>query len=99
VVHGGVHAGIIEATCSMGAAVFAMTNGQSVVGLENSTSFIQAVRGGKLRVTALPLTRGRRTQVWEAGVTDEDGRMIAKGRVRLICLDAHADLAGKKIEV
>jgi uncharacterized protein (TIGR00369 family) len=95
IVHGGVHAGIIEAACSTGAAVVALARGQSVVGLENSTSFVHAARGGMLRVTATPVTRGRRTQVWQGTVTDADGRVLATGRVRLLCLEAGADLAGK----
>src|SRR6476659_5290339 len=44
IVHGGVHTGIIEAACSTGAAIAAFARKQSVVGLENSTSFITAVR-------------------------------------------------------
>jgi uncharacterized protein (TIGR00369 family) len=96
IVHGGVHAGIIEAACSTGAALFALARGQSVVGLENSTSFIRAARGGTLRVTARPLTRGRRTQAWEATVTDGDGKTLATGRVRLLCLEPESDLAGEK---
>ncbi|HSN27386.1 MAG TPA: PaaI family thioesterase [Kofleriaceae bacterium] len=95
IVHGGVHCGIIEAACSTGAAIVAMARGQSVVGLENSTSFITAVRSGTLRVTARPVTRGRRTQVWEAVVTNEAGKTCATGRVRLLCLEAGTDLAGK----
>ena len=94
IVHGGVHTGIIEAACSTGAAVSAGARGQSVVGLENSTSFITAVRGGKLRVRAKPVTRGRRTQVWEATVTNDEGRVCATGRVRLLCLDAGSTIAG-----
>ena len=86
IVHGGVHTGIIEAACSTGAAIVAMGRGQDVVGLENATSFITAVRAGTLRVTAKPVTRGRRTQVWEAVVTNEEGRTCATGRVRLICI-------------
>ena len=86
IVHGGVHMGIIEAACSTGAAIVALPRGQSVVGLENSTSFVTAVRGGTLRVRATPVTRGRRTQVWEAVVTNEAGRTCATGRVRLLCL-------------
>lgn len=90
IVHGGVHAGIIEAACSTGAAIVALARNQSVVGLENATSFIAAARGGTIRVTAVPVTRGRRTQVWEAKVTDEADRTLATGRVRLLCL-AHGD--------
>jgi 1,4-dihydroxy-2-naphthoyl-CoA hydrolase len=95
IVHGGVHCGIIEAACSTGAAMVALSRGQTVVGLENSTSFVHAARGGVLRVTATPVTRGRRTQVWQASVTDADQRVLATGRVRLLCLEAGADLAGK----
>jgi 1,4-dihydroxy-2-naphthoyl-CoA hydrolase len=95
IVHGGVHCGIIEAACSTGAAIVAMGRGQSVVGLENSTSFITAVREGTLRVTAKPVTRGRKTQVWEAVVTNEAGKTCATGRVRLLCLESGSDLAGK----
>lgn len=95
IVHGGVHAGIIEAACSTGAAIVALARGQTVVGLENSTSFVHAARGGTLRVTARPVTRGRRTQVWEARVTDQTDKLLATGRVRLLCLDPGAELVGK----
>ncbi len=94
IVHGGVHTGLIEAACSTGAAMVALARKQSVVGLENSTSFIAAARSGMLRVTAVPVTRGRRTQVWEAKVTDEGGKTLATGRVRLICLDNGTEIGG-----
>ena len=94
IVHGGVHCGIIEAACSTGAAIYALASGRSVVGLENSTSFLRAARGGTLRVTATPMTRGRRSQVWQATVTDEQGKALAAGRVRLMCLEPGADIAG-----
>jgi uncharacterized protein (TIGR00369 family) len=99
IVHGGVHTGIIEGACSTGAALHALDAGQSVVGIDHTTSFLHAARGGRLRVTARPLQRGRRTQVWEATVTDEKARPLATGRVRLLCLDAGAELAGGKLEV
>ncbi len=95
IVHGGVHCGLIEAACSTGAALHAMANNQSVVGLENSTSFLRAAREGKLRVTAVPVTRGRRTQVWEATVRDGDDRKLATGRVRVMCLETDESIAGK----
>lgn len=97
IVHGGVHCGIIEAACSTGAAVVALARKQSVVGLDNSTSFVTAVRSGTLHVTATPVTRGRKTQLWQAVVTNDEGRTCATGRVRLLCLDAGSDLAGAKV--
>jgi 1,4-dihydroxy-2-naphthoyl-CoA hydrolase len=87
VVHGGVHCGVVETLASLGAAMAAAPRGQRVVGLENSTSFIRAVRSGKLRGRATPVTRGRTTQVWEASIIDEEGRLVATGRVRLLCVD------------
>jgi uncharacterized protein (TIGR00369 family) len=99
IVHGGVHSGLIEAVTSVGAALAALARSQSVVGLENHTSFLNAVREGKLRATARPLMRGRRTQVWEATVTDAEGRSVASGRVRFLALEAGASLAGETVKV
>src|SRR5260221_4884209 len=97
IVHGGVHSGLVEAVASVGAALVARQRGQSVVGLENHTSFLNAVREGRLRATARPLTRGRRTQVWEATITDTQGRTVATGRVRFLALEAGTSLAGETV--
>jgi 1,4-dihydroxy-2-naphthoyl-CoA hydrolase len=99
IVHGGVHAGVIETIASVGAAIYAVPRGQAVVGLENHTSFIHAVREGVLRATAKPLTRGRRTQVWEGVVRDASERIVATGRVRLLCLEPDAALAGATVGI
>jgi len=99
IVHGGVHCGIIETLSSMGAYLFAREMGKQVVGLENSTSFIRAVRAGaKLHAVARPITRGRQTQVWQAQVLDEEERVVATGRVRLLCLEADQSLAGEQVK-
>lgn len=98
IVHGGVYCGAIEATCSTGAAFDAMARGQSVVGVENHTSFVRAVREGRITVRATPITRGRRSQLWEATARDAEGRIVATGRVRLLCLDAGSELAGEKVK-
>jgi uncharacterized protein (TIGR00369 family) len=90
IVHGGVHCALIETVCSIGAAISAGQRGfkGGVVGLENNTSFIRGVREGvHLRCIATPLTRGRTTQVWEAKVIDDDDKLVATGRVRLLCTE------------
>ena len=98
IVHGGVHAGVIESLASIGAALYALPRSQSVVGLENSTSFVRAVRAGaKLHAVSTPITRGRKTQVWEARVLDDEDRIVATGRVRLLCLEADQALAGEQV--
>ena len=97
IVHGGMHCGAVETVCSTGAALDAMARGQSVVGLENHTSFVRAVRAGTVRITARPITRGRRAQLWEAIARDEQGRIVSTGRVRLLCLDPGSDLGGEPV--
>jgi 1,4-dihydroxy-2-naphthoyl-CoA hydrolase len=92
IVHGGVHCGVIETLASIGAALAALPRGQRVVGLENNTSFIRAVRSGRLTANARPVTRGRTTQVWEAWIRDEEGNLVAQGRVRLLCIDESRSL-------
>ena len=91
IVHGGVYCGVIETLGSIGAAA---ERGQSVVGLENSTSFVRAVRAGRLRASAVPVTRGRTTQLWEGRIWDDEDRVVATGRVRLLCLDADRSVDG-----
>jgi 1,4-dihydroxy-2-naphthoyl-CoA hydrolase len=99
IVHGGVHSGLIESLASIGAFLSARERGQHVVGLENNTSFIRAVRSGaKLHAVATPVTRGRQTQVWQANVLDEEDRVVATGRVRLLCLASDQVLAGEQVK-
>jgi len=98
IVHGGVHCGLIESLASIGAALVALPRNQTVVGLENNTSFVRAVRSGaRLHAVATPVTRGRRTQVWESRVLDEQERVVAAGRVRLLCLEQEQMLAGEQV--
>ena len=87
IVHGGVHCGVVETLASIGAAAVAHPRGQRVVGLENNTSFIRAVRSGKLHALARPVTRGRTSQVWDVWIRDEQEQLVAQGRVRLLCVD------------
>ena len=94
IVHGGVHCGVIETLASIGAHLVATGRSQRVVGLENHTSFIRAVREGRLRGVARPVTRGRTTQVWDGWIRDEQDRLVAQGSVRLVCLPEAATLAG-----
>lgn len=93
-VHGGVYCSAIETACSVGATLSARARDPKMgaVGLENQTSFIRAARSGKLTAIATPITRGRTTQVWEATVRDEQQRVLATGRVRLLCVERDAAL-------
>jgi len=95
IVHGGVYCAIVETICSMGGFVYASKRGNTVVGLDNQTSFLKATRAGRLRALAKPLTAGARTQLWEAEIRNEAGELVATGRVRLLCIDGSAKIAGE----
>ena len=98
-VHGGVYAAIVETLASTGAALAAMARGQTTVGLENATSFLRGTRGGTLHARGTPLHRGSRTQVWAVDIRDEEGREVASGRVRMLCLDRGASVAGETVAI
>jgi 1,4-dihydroxy-2-naphthoyl-CoA hydrolase len=82
-VHGGVYCGTIEQATSIGATLHVSAIGQQAVGLENTTSFIRAVKEGTLYTVARPIQRGRTNQLWEAWIRDERDRLVSQGRVRL----------------
>jgi 1,4-dihydroxy-2-naphthoyl-CoA hydrolase len=82
VVHGGVHAALAETAASVGGALWFGDRGQ-VLGVSNHTDFLRAVRVGELRAEAVPLARGRTTQLWEVRIRDERDRLVAHSKVRL----------------
>jgi uncharacterized protein (TIGR00369 family) len=89
IVHGGVYASVVETCCSIG-ALLAAPPGTLVVGVENHTSFLRPVREGRLLARAKPIHAGRRAQLWECDIADTSKRLIATGRVRLMCVDSES---------
>jgi 1,4-dihydroxy-2-naphthoyl-CoA hydrolase len=87
IVHGGVHASVIETLASLGAATW-YQQGQ-VVGVSNQTDFLRAVREGRLTATGTPIHRGRLQQLWLVEIRDENERIVARGQVRLQNLPAN----------
>lgn len=86
IVHGGAHCSVVETLASIGAAQWLGERGK-VVGVSNSTDFYRACRDERLTSTATPVHRGRSQQVWMVETTDEQGRLVARGQVRLQNLD------------
>jgi 1,4-dihydroxy-2-naphthoyl-CoA hydrolase len=87
VVHGGVYTTLVETLGSIGAALAAKSFNRTVVGIENHTSFLKAVSQGTLIATSEPLTVGRRTQIWNTRICDDQGRLVATGQLRLLCIE------------
>ncbi len=83
IVHGGVYATAIESAASVGASAAVRESGQVAVGLTNTTHFLRSATQGRVNVTASALSQGRTQQLWRVDVTDESGRLIAHGELRL----------------
>ncbi|HSJ45880.1 MAG TPA: PaaI family thioesterase [Euzebyales bacterium] len=60
---------------------------QSVVGVSNYTEFCRPFRQGELDIEALPVHQGRTQQVWEVRITRDDGKLVARGQLRLAHID------------
>jgi uncharacterized protein (TIGR00369 family) len=76
------HGGAIMAFADTVGAIGTMVNlreGQGTTTVESKTNFFAASPiGMRLIAEATPLHRGRRTQVWETRISNEQGRLIAK---------------------
>ena len=86
IVHGGVHASVVETLGSVGSAAYAsehLGEGTKVVGVHNSTDFFRAVSTGDLMSTAVPVHQGRSQQVWVVETRDDRDRLVARGQLRV----------------
>ena len=86
IVHGGVHASVVETLASVGSASWAaehLAEGTKVVGVHNSTDFFRAVSAGDLTSTATPVHQGRSQQLWVVETRDADDRLVARGQLRV----------------
>jgi 1,4-dihydroxy-2-naphthoyl-CoA hydrolase len=90
IVHGGVYTTAIESAASIGASAAVSGRGLVAVGLTNTTHFLRSLSAGRVNVEAVALNQGRTQQLWRVDVTDESGRLIAHGELRLQNLDPAA---------
>jgi 1,4-dihydroxy-2-naphthoyl-CoA hydrolase len=83
IVHGGVYATAVESAASIGASAAVQHRGQVAVGITNTTNFLRSPSGGRVQVEAVPLHQGRSQQLWRVDITEDSGRLVAHGEVRL----------------
>ena len=83
IVHGAVYTGAVETAASVGATASVYHLGEFAVGVDNFTDFVRPVTRERLRVEARAAQQGRTLQLWDVAITNEAGKLVAKGRVRL----------------
>ena len=85
--HGGIYCTVIEGTASLGASAAVQDRDMFAVGLTNTTHFLRPLTSGTVTVDAVALNQGRTQQLWRVDITDETGRLIAHGELRLQNVD------------
>ena len=83
VLHGGASVALAETVASTGAWMNVDQATEMVVGIEVNANHLRAKRDGVVTATATPLHVGRRTQVWDIRIEDEDGRAVCVSRCTL----------------
>lgn len=83
--HGGIHCTLVETAASVGGYLWVQTQaGGTVVGVSNTTDFLRASSAGTtLTAVATPIHRGRTQQLWLVEITGAEGKLVARGQVRL----------------
>jgi 1,4-dihydroxy-2-naphthoyl-CoA hydrolase len=80
ILHGGVSVTLAETLASLGAAISVDRSKYYVVGLEINANHIRAKRDGTVTGEAIPLHKGRTTQIWEIKIRDEENKLICVSR-------------------
>ncbi|MHB8531403.1 MAG: PaaI family thioesterase [Solirubrobacteraceae bacterium] len=82
-VHGGVYASIAESLASLATHLAVAPQGETAMGLSNSTSFLRPVTEGTVHARATRLHRGRTTWVWDVRFSDDEDRICAVTRMTI----------------
>lgn len=79
--HGGASATLVESLASMGATVYAGPD-RRAVGTELNISHLRSARSGWVHGVATALHLGSTTVLYQVDLTDDEGRLLASGRLR-----------------
>lgn len=85
--HGGASVALAETLGSVGATLFIDNKIQYCVGLEINANHIKSIREGQVTGTARPIHVGKRTQVWEIRITNQNNDLISISRITMAVID------------
>lgn len=85
--HGGVSVVLAESVASIG-AFLNCPPGKGAFGSEINASHLRPKRaGGALRAVGTPVHVGKRSQVWQVKIEDEDGKAVCAARCTVAIVD------------
>jgi uncharacterized protein (TIGR00369 family) len=88
ILHGGASVALAETVASAGAWMNCDQSRERVVGLEINANHLRGKRDGMITATATPVHVGRRTQVWEIRIADENDKPVCISRCTLAVVAA-----------
>jgi 1,4-dihydroxy-2-naphthoyl-CoA hydrolase len=87
ILHGGASVALAETLASFGAAYCVDRTKYRVVGQEINANHIRAVTSGYVIGTAKPIHVGKRSQVWEIRIEDEQQRLVCISRMTAFVIE------------
>jgi uncharacterized protein (TIGR00369 family) len=81
--HGGASLALAETVASLGATANVDLDRFVAVGQEINGNHLRGKTDGVVRATAVPIHRGRTSQVWAIDIVDEQGRLVCVSRCTL----------------
>jgi len=85
--HGGASVALAETLGSIAATLTVNTNDQYCVGLEINANHIKSAREGWVYGITKPVHIGKKTQVWEIKITNEDDELVCISRITMAVID------------
>jgi 1,4-dihydroxy-2-naphthoyl-CoA hydrolase len=85
--HGGASVALAETLGSVAATLCVDDSRQFCVGLEINANHLRGVRSGLVRGTTKPIHIGKKTQVWEIKIVNEQNEMVCVSRITMAVLD------------
>jgi uncharacterized protein (TIGR00369 family) len=87
ILHGGASVLLAESLVSC-AATFVAAPGKACIGMEINANHLRPVTAGWVTGTARPVSLGRRNQVWEVRIVDDDNRLACISRCTIAVIEA-----------
>ncbi len=82
---------LADTTCGYGTVTNLPENATGFTTIELKSNFLGTARAGVILCEAKPLHRGRSTQLWDAEVSDQEGRILAHFRCTQMILWPQGD--------
>ncbi len=86
--HGGASAALSETMGSVaGVLIIEDMSKQSIVGIEINANHLRSAKSGYVYATTKPIKIGRRLQVWNTEIHDDEGKLICTSRLTTMIVD------------